>query len=207
VIGAILALEFRNLTDRRKGITFVRSDGKINWFRVQSAEWLLEFTRLQEISLKDELEMEQDEHVVDFYQTTLSAWSNGRLESLGKRFKTVVDGMQLADFIKKYSPFEGSALKVYFQNFQPLEGEFLVEIGGGHWYVLTNFRLIQKDDSNNEFKEVTLADINTYEVKSKWKTVTLVFKMKSGSEIIFVETQESPSRETISGLVSKSIVA
>jgi len=205
VIGAILVLEFRNLTDHRKGITYVRSDGKIKWLRVQSAEWLREFTRLQEISLKDELEIEQDERVVNFYQTSLTAWSNGELASLHKGFKTDADAMQLADFIKKHPPYEGSSLRVFFKDFQPLEGEFLVGLGE-NWFVLTNLRLIQRDGRNNEFKEVTLADVDTYEIKQK-KTVTLVFKMKSGQEILFEETQGFPLHKFISGLISQSIVA
>ena len=206
LLGALLALLFRNLTDRRKGIAYVRSDGKIDWFQVRSTEWLREFARLREITLKDELEMEQDERVVGFYQATLNAWSEGKLTGLDKGFKTEADAIKLPDFIKKHPPYEGTSLRAFFKDFQPLEGEFLVGRGESHWFVLTNLRLIQRNGSNNEFKEVTLADVDTYEIKQK-KTATLVFKMKSGQVIVFEKAQSFPLPKYISELISPSKVA
>lgn len=205
VIGAGVALSFRDSTDRMKGIIYLRTDGKVNWFRVQSAMWLREFKRLQEISSEEGMKLENGEQVIDFYKTTLNAWSTGKLESLDKRYKTEAETIQLADFIKKYQPYEGSSLRIFFRNFQPRLGEFLVAIGGGQWYVLTNLRLIQRINKNNDFKEITLAEINTYDSKSKWNSVILVFKLKSGAEIVIEEAQESPPRETIDRLISQSI--
>ncbi len=43
VIGAILSYFFRSLSDRSKGVVFVRAEGGRIWFRVESANWLRDF--------------------------------------------------------------------------------------------------------------------------------------------------------------------
>jgi len=162
----------------------------------------------------------QDEHVVRFYQTTLNAWSNGKLSSLDKGYEN--EGrMQQGDFVKKYPPNEGSALRVFFEKFLPLEGEFLVGLGNlkttkglgnlkttktSGWFVITNLRLIQRDGSNDQFKEVALAEVDTYQIKGA-TTKTLVFKMKSGEEITFEKVQMYPTDKFLSEMISQRIVA
>jgi hypothetical protein len=108
---------------------------------------------------------------------------------------------------------------VFFEDFQPLEGEFLIGLGfskveNSPWFVLTNLRLIQRDGRNNEFKEVTLADVDTYQVKRKLTDTlllkvsdTLVFKMKSGNEISFKKTLNCPINKYLSWAILQSIVA
>lgn len=145
----------------------------------------------------------QDEHVMSFYQTTLNAWLDGRLSNFGKGFEK--EGrMQYEDFVKKYPPHEGSALRVLFDDFRPPKGEFLVGLGNlnnNGWFVLTNLRLIQRDGRSDEFKEVTLADVDSYQIKGMTKK-TLIFKMKSGEEITFGKVQMYPKDKFLSEVIS-----
>jgi hypothetical protein len=153
----------------------------------------------------------KDERVVSFYQTTRDAWLDGKLSSLGNGFKN--EGLlEQEDFIKKYPPIEGSALGVFFEKFQTLKGEFMVGIGNlkttnnSGWFVLTNLRLIQRDGRNDEFKEVILADVDSYQINGV-NTKTLVFKMKSGGDITFEKVQMYPNDKFLSTLIAQRIEA
>lgn len=179
------------------------------WLRkgITGAIKLTEGKKELEIELKKEKAFQlviQNKHAMCFYQTTLSAWSSGKLARLGKSYKTEAEEMQLEDFIKKYPPNDGTSLRAFFKDFQSLEGEFLVGMSDD-WFVLTNIRLYQRDGRKNEYKVITLADIDTYKIKGKW-TGTLVFKMKSGQEIFIKKTQEFPSQEFIYELASQGMV-
>ena len=120
--------------------------------------------------------------------------------------------MQLQDFIKKYAPYEGSALRQLFGEFQPVEGEFLVGVGNppnvsnGGWFVLTNLRLLQRDGRDDRFKQVVLADVDTYETKGM-TSKTIVFKMKSGEEISFDKVKMYPTDKFLSEVISQNASA
>jgi|WetSurMetagenome_2_1015567.scaffolds.fasta_scaffold92764_2 hypothetical protein len=151
----------------------------------------------------------REDRVVRFYQSTRAAWAAGRLSLLGKNFAN--EGRMLqSDFIKKYPPYEGSALKKFFESFQPLEGEFLIGLGNlpnatyGGWFVLTNLRLIQRDGRDDSYKEVLLANVGTYQFKGT-TLKSLVFQMKTGEEISFEKMQMYPTDKFLSTLISYSI--
>ena len=148
----------------------------------------------------------QSGHAVRFYQTTLKAWSEKKLTSLGKGFET--EGkLQYDVFIKKYLPVEGSALHTLFTRFPPLEGEFLVGLGNlntinNGWFVITNLRLIQRDGRDNAFRAVTLAEVDKYQTKGT-TAKTLIFQMKSGEEITFEKVLMYPADKFLSAMIAQ----
>ena len=151
----------------------------------------------------------REERVARFYQTTLDAWSTGRLSKLNKGFEN--EGkMQVEELIKKYPPYQGSALTVFLERFQPLPGEFLVGLGNlpnandAGWFVLTNFRLVQKNGRDNTFKEVVLAEIDDFEIKGT-STKSLTFEMKSGEKIGFEKVLKHPTEKFLDFLIEQPV--
>ena len=151
----------------------------------------------------------RDTKVVNFYQTTLDAWSAGKLSGINSNFKKK-GKMDRGKFIKKYPPIEGSALRMFFERFGPLDGEFLVGVGDHSsgderaWFVLTNLRLIQKDGTSNEFKSVTLADVDTFNI-SGIGTKKLDIKMKSGGEVNFEKMLVFPDEGYLTKLIESKV--
>jgi hypothetical protein len=147
------------------------------------------------------------EHVVRFYRTTRKAWSCGTLSDLNKGYEDV-GKLLMEDFIKEFSPYEGSALRTFFEDFPPLDGEFLIALGNRQvakncgWFVLTNLRLVQRDGRSNEFKEVALHEVDTYNFTDTLST-PLVFKMKSGENIIFEKVKMLPTDRYLSAAISR----
>ena len=147
----------------------------------------------------------QDDRVVRFYQTTLSAWASGKLSKLNAGFEG--EGkIAYEEFVKKYPPAEGGSLCAFFRDFSPVEGEFMVGVGDSEdvgpnrsWFLLTNLRLIQKDGRDNVFKEIKFADVDSFKTKGTWKK-GLVFKMKSGAEIDFEKVDIFPDEKFLSAV-------
>ena len=87
---------------------------------------------------------------------------------------------------------------------QILEGKFLVGLGSlnnGGWFVWTNPRLIQRGGRSDEFKEVTLTDAGSYQVKGTTQRPVMP-KLKSGEEVTFAQVQMHPRNKVISGVIS-----
>lgn len=123
-------------------------------------------------------------HIIEFYKNTMNVWASGRLSHLNKAFEK--DGnLPYEKFIKTYRPIEGSALQVFFTQFQPRSDEFLVGLGDSDasrnrgWFTLTNQRLIQKDGLSRTYKEIILSEIDSIEMTGKW-TKTIKIKLKNG---------------------------
>ena len=176
------------------------------WYGFDTWEFIA--ARKETVQKREVLEspLVQDPSVQLFYQTTRSAWAAGSLSKLGGAFAQ--EGkMPLEKLIHKYPPFEGSALRAFFDGFQPLENEFLVGLGNAQsgnsrgWFTLTNRRLIQRDGRTDQFREVILADVGTYQFKGAM-TKTLRFQMKSGEEIAFEKVQMYPTDKYLSGVMS-----
>jgi hypothetical protein len=165
--------------------------------------------RLAGKALKSELL--QDQRVVDCYNTTLAAWSSGQLDVLSEKFRK--EGAMAYDkFVAKYRPIEGSALFVFFSQFPPRPGEFIIGIGNGTsstdsaWFVLTNLRLIQRDGRDRSFTELDLADIHSFEFKGKW-TKQMTFNMISGKPIDFAKVDIYPSEKFLTELIKRARLA
>jgi hypothetical protein len=132
----------------------------------------------------------KEDPVRAFYQRSYTAYLNGILDSLNVKFKAEAENESLEDLIKKFPPYQGGALAAFFETYPPLEDEFLIGIGDlktektPGWFVLTNQRLIQRDGRDNRFKEVFLADIDSYEQKAGWSG-SMEVRLKSGEEISF----------------------
>ena len=150
----------------------------------------------------------QDGRVVNFYKATLTAWSSGKLASFSNSFQK--EGKLTYDqLVKKYRPVEGSGLHVFFSQFPPKQGEFLVAVGNtdssknSGWFVLTNARLVQRDGRDNAFKEIAVADIESFEMKGTW-TKTLIFKLKSGQTIDFEKVLLHPSEKILNEMIKQA---
>jgi hypothetical protein len=146
----------------------------------------------------------QDEHVLGFYKTTHDAWSRGLLSNLtGTTRQQEASALELGDFIKKYPPEEGSALRVFFEQFQPREGEFLVtraDLGlpkKRPWFLLTNLRLIQWDGRDDTFREIILAEVQSYQTNKTPEGATLMFKLRSGEELVFERVPMMPTAKVL----------
>ena len=116
VIGALLALMFRNLTDEMKGITFVRSNGVINLFRVQSDEWLREFTRENvQSEIQPSTGMEKVEETKDG-QEPLGKTSNilGSCKLCGKSIKRKPVRLENGTVVNKTGGFQCDNCRTIF---------------------------------------------------------------------------------------------
>jgi hypothetical protein len=155
--------------------------------------------------LSAEEKMEKDERVVTFYRTTLSAWSSGKLADLHSSFKMSGKMMRAADLMSKYQPYNDIAIRTMFEKFSPAPCEFMVG-SGNNWFILTNLRLIQKDGKTDGFREVALADIDSYELR-EGQTDSLVCRMKAGTEILFENVLVYPKPEFLNKMLAHPIPA
>jgi len=146
--------------------------------------------------------------VAEFYQASSMARSTGSLSSLDRNIEKE-RGMPAGKLMKKYTPTEGSPLYSLLTRSRLYEDEFLVsadldindKVTNQSWYVLTNHRLIQKDGRDKSLKEVILADVDSFDFKGAW-TKTLLFRMKSGEEIIIKKVSVFPSEKALSYFTS-----
>ena len=179
------------------------------WFWFDGREFMAARKVATEVNQMSDMPLLQSKHVMDFYQNSMNAWAAGKLSNMGKGFEN--EGkMQYDAFVKKYPPFEGSALRVFFEKFMPRESEFLIGVGNLQagknpgWFVLTNQRLVQRDGRDNEFKEVNLSGVDTYQIKGM-STKKMVFKMKSGAEINIEKVQMFPVDKFLKEAISQSL--
>ena len=100
-------------------------------------------------------------------------------------------------------------MRVFLEKFMPREGEFLVGVGNLQtgknpgWFVLTNQRLVQRDGRDDDFKEVMLADVDTYQIKGA-AAKKMTFNMKSGAVIDFEKVQMYPTDKYLKYAISIS---
>jgi hypothetical protein len=167
------------------------------WYGFDTREFMAAKNEASAMGQVLESPLVREERVRRFYRATLEAWYGGRLSKLNRGFESK-GRMQLEELIKKYPPYAGSALRALFEQFPPLPGEFLIGLGNLQagsdpgWFVLTNFRLIQRDGRDNLFDEVLLAEVDTFEIKGA-ATKTLDFEMKSGQKMAFEKVLMHPS--------------
>ena len=151
----------------------------------------------------------QEQRVIDFYKTTRDAWASKKLSGLDKSYAKA-GKLSYDKFVRAFAPVEGGAFSVLFTRFPPLGGEFLIKYGQTQsstysaWFVLTNLRLIQRDGLDNTFKEVNLAEINTFEIKGT-TVKSIIFKMKSGQDIELRNLVLSPSQQSLSEAIKLRI--
>lgn len=179
------------------------------WYIVDTFELisaLLERARIRR-TLKDPIMNE--ETVVGFYQNTQQAWRSGALNQLGPRFQKEAN-KEYNQFIKKYLPYEDSALHVFFKQYSPLDGEYLVGVGNLNndippgWFVLTNFRLVQRNGKDNEYKEVVFSDVDSYRLNPTART--MVFTMESGEEVSIESMKMYPQGRFITAVTGKQLL-
>lgn len=145
----------------------------------------------------------EDRAVQRFYENTRAAWSSGVLSKVNKSFQKEGQ-LPVAGLIKKYPPYEGSALETFFEGYPPDADEFLIATGNAPsgnpsgWFVLTNRRLVQRDGESKAFKEVVLADVDTHSLKPK----DLTFQLKSGEEIGFHGVALQPLGNILSAAIT-----
>lgn len=153
----------------------------------------------------------QNHNVVDFYQNTLNAWSSGKLSEIDNIFEK--EGKkQYDDFVKSYLPIEGSALHYFFTNYTPLAGEFMVGIGDSDkvkdsaWFILTNKRLFQRDGVDDSFKEINLAEVESFKLKGKLSK-SIMFELKSGQTIEIPKVQIFPVEKILQETISMAKIS
>jgi hypothetical protein len=67
--------------------------------------------------------------------------------------------------------------------------------------VLTDKRLILKDVSAGQFRELVLADIAGFDAKGRW-TKTITFRLKSGGERTFEKLEIFPNEAWLNSLLA-----
>lgn len=147
----------------------------------------------------------QDPRVIEFYNNTLNSWQSGKLDYLNTTFRQN-SKCDYDSFVAALPPAPGSALAVFFEQFPPLPGEYLVGVGndssGKAWFVLTNLRLMQKDGSANVFKVIYLNNIQEYLTAGKM-TKELTFVMKNGERVIFEKVGRYPGEEYVKKMIAQ----
>jgi len=145
---------------------------------------------------------------VKFYRTTHAVWSSGKLSWFDKSLEDVRN-LSYENFVTELTATEGESLCMFFTQFAPLEGEFLVDTGTneecGVWFVLTNLRLIQKNGRDSLFKAVSLTDLAAYKSDGTWEK-TLTIQMKSGSSLSFEKVLMAPEEAVLLGLVQHGCI-
>lgn len=148
----------------------------------------------------------ENPNVVGFYTNTLNAWASGKLDYLAKTFQQGAAKLDCNGLIGALPPTPGSALGVFFERYQPIPGEYLIGIGnessGKAWFVLTNFRLVQKDGKSSGFYEIYLEQIQEYITKGTM-TKELTFVLKNGENVLIEKVAVYPSEDHIRKLLAQ----
>ena len=149
----------------------------------------------------------RDPGVLAFYDATLDAWSSGRLDALGPRFRTEGD-VGRDELVRKYPPLPGTALDAFFELFEARPGEFLVGLGNHPtakepgWFVLTNLRLLQRDGATGDWWDVGLADVASLDCAGQGKK-TLTFQMKSGEIVSLTGVDVYPKEKLLQDMIAR----
>ena len=152
--------------------------------------------RLNAIALKSEI-MKADS-TVQFYKTTQEMWKNNALKELGPGFLKE-SGKNYDNFIEPYLPYEGSALEVFFKQYKPLDGEYLIGLGNldsekpSGCFVLTNMRLIQEDGISKKYTEVKFDELTSYQLNEASKMLS--FNLTSGDNIEIKDMRMYPTKK------------
>jgi len=149
----------------------------------------------------------KNEKVITFYNNTITAWANGKLNWIDLSFKKETN-CSYSEFIKKYPPFKASILELFFIKYNPKQGEYLIlqgdeDIGEkGIYFILTNLRLIIKDGITKLYNEIHLADVESFELSTDFSK-SLKFKMKTGKSIIVNKVKLIPKNNILKHLINK----
>ena len=164
----------------------------------------------QQEPVLDELEKEVSQQiptlpdrkkVVDFYYATFAVWSSGQLNSLSTGFRQEAVSKSLGELVKAYLPVEGGALHAFFSRFTPQPGEFLVGYSDES-FVLTNFRLIQKDAKDKTFHEVPLAEVKSFNQSAS--SSTMRFEMETGQVLELSIPGYMPKHNFLSEMIKRA---
>lgn len=139
--------------------------------------------------------------VTAFYKTTRESWAAGKLATLNEYFEKMTEKIDYDRFVVLNLPRKRNSLEVFFTQFPPLEKEFLVL--SHQWFTLTNFRLIQRDENDNSFKEVRLAEIIKYEAggaSSRDFKITL----NSGKVVRLGKVKNCPPEKFLSEMIRQA---
>ena len=133
-----------------------------------------------------------DEDAVRFYRGGFASWADRAL-GVAEPAPENVASLKVLDFVDRYPPSEGTALGRFFEKWDRSPEEFLVGLEN-RWFVLTNRRLIQRDGRDDRFKEVVLADVESYEIDG----AKMTFRMRTGEEVTFENVGALPGRDLLS---------
>lgn len=148
----------------------------------------------------------RDPAVMEFYRRTKKMWAEGRLDEAAP-LRRKEGAKSLEWLIRRYAPYETSALDAMFRQFPPEGDEYLVHEAndektyGGGWFVLTNKRLILRDGASGKFGAVRFSDIESFESKGTMSR-KFSFKLKNGKTVEFSKVKIFPTAKWIDKLRS-----
>ena len=145
----------------------------------------------------------KDAKVVQFYNNTINAWRQGRLNDLNPVFQRI-GTYDYNTFVTEHFPEPDSALRVFLEKYNPRGDEFLVECGNDSsakaWYVLTNIRIIQKDGKNGDFSEILLSNLQVNGIKTIDRDIT--FNLKNNESISLENVASYPNLYYVRKLIA-----
>ena len=148
----------------------------------------------------------QDERVIQFLRNTQQAWSQGQLSDLSPVFQNDAQSKGYDDFTKDYLPIRGNSLHTMFTDYPPQPGEFLVGAGDVEnrgWFILTNQRWIQKDGRDKQYREMKLADIQSFESQASW-TARISVRMLTGEVFEFDKVDALPLESMLNEMLRRA---
>jgi len=145
----------------------------------------------------------KDQRIEQFYKSTCNAWANGQFPEYKNYYTNINSFLSLKLMLKNNIITEGSALRIFFEKFSPLESEFLVVFSDkGLHFILTNKRLLQWDGIKNAFEEIILAEVDSFQIDALGAKLTI--KKLSGESIPIEKISYYPNEKLLSLIISRS---
>jgi len=147
-----------------------------------------------------------------FFENTHKVWTQGQIMNeyiIKKRYVKWARVRGIKGMMKYYSPKKWDITKVFFENYMPLKGEYLIELTGVYnlytvskgFYLCTNYRLLQKDGLTKNFILIPFDKLKDYKVEGRWSP-KLFFKMNDESTIICEKVGAYLTPETINRFIN-----
>lgn len=145
----------------------------------------------------------KNQNLEKFCKSTYNAWISGRFPEYKKYYIGMYSYLSLQLMFKNQIKTEDNAIRIFFEKYTPLDGEFYVcSSADKKDFILTNLRLLQWDGNKQKHIEIAIADIDTS--RNDISNSTLTINKISGETVLIEKIQSCPSEEILSLLISRS---
>jgi len=144
-----------------------------------------------------------DPKIARFLAITQNTWKMGALDFFSDNFKNGATDVDLKGFIKsvEYQTFNLLKTSNSIREFE--NGEYMVGYSNNA-FLMTNLAIYFFTAGNLSHRPdiIMLKDIKSYEIKSKWNSVSVNIELKSGNPVTYPKIKGGPVENMVAHFIS-----